>query len=141
MIDGLSHKYTISKLLKLAGIPRSTYYYYVSQTQKEDKYKHKCHKIRGLRPMTIGVRMYKLSTVSQYDISMKFLGEKNNDNGNNLHLNKNACNENIKTSENEENPARFYTIDVRLFDGDAISFLGVVDMIETSVCRKMREQM
>lgn len=108
---------------------------------KEDKYKHKCHKIRGLRPMTIGVRMYKLSTVSQYDISMKFLGEKNNDNGNNLHLNKNACNENIKTSENEENPARFYTIDVRLFDGDAISFLGVVDMIETSVCRKMREQM
>ena len=38
MINELKHKYSITKLIKIAGIPRSTYYYYCKQLDKPDKY-------------------------------------------------------------------------------------------------------
>jgi len=38
VITELRHKYKLSELLQLAEIPRSTYYYYVSQSRKPDKY-------------------------------------------------------------------------------------------------------
>ena len=38
MINELKHKYPITKLIEISGIPRSTYYYYCKQLDKPDKY-------------------------------------------------------------------------------------------------------
>jgi transposase InsO family protein len=48
VIYGLRHKYAVSKLLKTAEMPRSTYYYYVKRLNKEDKYKEIKEKIREI---------------------------------------------------------------------------------------------
>ena len=39
VVTELRQKYKLTALLELAGMPRSTYYYYLKQLNKEDKYR------------------------------------------------------------------------------------------------------
>ena len=48
MIYELRQKYAVSRLLKIANLPRSSYYYYVSQSQKGDKYQETKAKIKEI---------------------------------------------------------------------------------------------
>ena len=38
-VNELGHKYSLKELLKLAEMPRTTFYYYLKNLKKEDKYK------------------------------------------------------------------------------------------------------
>lgn len=40
IVTELRHKYKLADLLKVAGIPRSTYYYYLKNMKRPDKYEH-----------------------------------------------------------------------------------------------------
>lgn len=48
MINELKRKYPITKLIEIAGIPRSTYYYYSKQLEKPDKYADVKREIRRI---------------------------------------------------------------------------------------------
>lgn len=39
MISELRQKYPLKDLLSIAGVPRSTYYYYLKRMQQPDKYR------------------------------------------------------------------------------------------------------
>ena len=48
MIWELRHKYKITALIEVAGLPRSSYYYYVSQFEKADKYSKIREKVKDV---------------------------------------------------------------------------------------------
>jgi len=66
VIFELRRDYAVGKLLKIAGLARSSYYYYIKQLEREDKYKetkariqeiYDCHKGRyGYRRITLELR-------------------------------------------------------------------------------------
>lgn len=48
VVDELRRKYSLKALLKLAEIPRSTFYYYLKKFKKEDKYKNLKEDIKSI---------------------------------------------------------------------------------------------
>ena len=55
MIWELRHDHKVSLLIEIAGISRSTYYRYIKQLNKEDKYKATKEEIQSILRRTKGV--------------------------------------------------------------------------------------
>lgn len=67
VITELRQKYKLAALLKLAEMPRSTYYYYVKQSKKSDKYKVIKEEITAIYHENQGIYGYRRITLELHN--------------------------------------------------------------------------